>query len=176
MSVTDYFHMRHRHYIVRTGPEKTCVPMIAVDELPAGLKLRGMPMTVTPQQIQEWDMARVGADVKLSRTFKIDSEPRMIARHGLKPDPDKKQTEVLKPDDAAKDAVNESSNAEDETNKYDKISIDNSDSSDKSNTHDEPEHTHVETENDPRSLPELQQQANVCVSPCSIHSLTQRTY
>lgn len=173
MSVTDYSHMRHRHYIVRTGSEKTCVPMIAIDELPAGLKLRGMPMTVTPQQIQEWDMTRVGADVKLNHIFKIDSEPRILARHGFKPTPDKKQIEPLKPDEAAKDAVNESSNAENETSKYDKISIDSTDSSEKSTIHDKPEHSHVEAENDPRSLPELQQQANVCVSSCLIHSLTQ---
>ena len=64
--------MRHRYYIVRPEPNKTCVPMIALDELPPGFCLKGIPLTVTPQQINAWDMARVGADVILKDTFEVE--------------------------------------------------------------------------------------------------------
>ena len=61
MPSKDFSQMRLRYYIVRPEPNKTCVPMVALDELPTGFRLKGVPLNVTPQQIQEWDMARVGA-------------------------------------------------------------------------------------------------------------------
>ena len=48
--------------------------MIALDELPAGFRLKGIPGTVTAQQINEWDMARVGADVALKDSFKVEHD------------------------------------------------------------------------------------------------------
>ena len=74
MHSTDFSHMRHRYYIVRPEPNNTCVPMIALDELPAGFRLKGIPGTVTAQQINEWDMARVGADVSLKGSFRVDHD------------------------------------------------------------------------------------------------------
>ena len=84
MSTEDFSQMRHRYYIVRPEPNKTCVPLIALDELPANLRIKGIPLNVTAQQIMDWDMARAGDEIEGQESFEIefDSSTRLKGRQG----------------------------------------------------------------------------------------------
>lgn len=153
MPTKDCSPMRHRYYIVRPEPNKTCVPMIAVDELPTGLQLKGVPTTVTLQQIQEWDMARVGADVQLKYTFETDYNPQTSSQHSQQPSPDNKHPVTPKTTEVTKVAINERYAVDEEVSGSAIIPLD---------SHVKPEPVRVETEKDPGPMSELQQQANVC--------------
>lgn len=155
----DFSQMRHRYYIVRPEPNKTCVPMIAVDELPKGFQLKGVPMTVTPQQIQEWDMARVGADVELKYTFETNSEPQPARQRGQKLGPENKYSLTLKTPEVPQKAIKESSTTEERASGSATVKTD---SSDKSDSHEKLDPVHEKTEKEPHPISELQQQANVC--------------
>ena len=158
MPTKDWSHMRHRYYIVRPEPNKTCVPMIALDELPPGFRLKGVPMTVTPQQIQEWDMARVGADVKFKYTFETDFEPRVASQRDQRPRLVNSDSAALKKSEVPKEAASETSNTGVEVSGS---AIGTTDSSNNSDSHDKTEAVHLETGKDTRPLKDLQQQANV---------------
>lgn len=152
MPAEDYSRMHHRYYIVRPEPNKTCVPMIAVDELPRGFHLKGVPMTVTPQQIQEWDMARVGADVKLEYSFEVNFEPLVSSRRGRQSGSNTKNQTLSKATAIANGTSTDTTPTDEEVG------------SNKSDTRDKPESVRVNTKNDQHPTSELQQQANVCKS------------
>ncbi len=92
--------MRRRYFIVRPEPNKQCVPMIALDELPPDFRLKGVPLTVNPQQINEWDMARVGADVALKYSFEIEFDHLPVSQqcqpssHRNEDSPSQEKTQV----------------------------------------------------------------------------------
>ena len=63
--------LRPRFFVVRSGPEKILVPLIAVDELPSYLRLKGVPSTLDAKTINDWNMARVGDTTKHLGLFEV---------------------------------------------------------------------------------------------------------
>ena len=58
---------RPQYYIVRG--DKTCVPLIAVDEISPAIRLRGIPLSLSGDDIEEWNMARVGDQVNRPKKY-----------------------------------------------------------------------------------------------------------
>ena len=165
MPSRDFSQMRHRYYIVRPEPNKTCVPMVALDELPIGLRLKGVPMTVTPQQILDWDMARVGADVKLTDSFEVDFDRATVPRHSSQSAVDEKtrsraeQTRLSKEVSSGLGTANEEDQTEKVSQNIGSVNPDKSGGFDAQNAN--------SAERGARSISGLQQQANVGqATPC----------
>ena len=156
MPLRDFSQMRRRYYIVRPEPNKTCVPMVALDELPAGLRLKGVPMTVTPQQIQDWDMARVGADIALTDSFEVEFDRQALPKRGQKSGTDDKNVSSTEKTELSKEAPTENEVASE------KDKVERSNKNDDSVTSRNSEAQNAKSvEEDCPPLSELQQQANV---------------
>ena len=117
-------------------------------------------MTVTPQQIQDWDMARVGADVELTDSFDIEFDRPALTQRGQQSGIDDKNISCGEKPELS----NEASCETDAANRVEKAGKLNKETgsvtSDKSGN---PEAQNVKTtEEEWRPISELQQQANVC--------------
>ena len=75
---------RPRFYIVRPEPNKKFVPLVAVDELPTLCRLQGVPLTLSAQVIEEWNMARVGDFTPYKGQYEILLRPEL---HGSRVGP-----------------------------------------------------------------------------------------
>lgn len=58
---------RPHFYIVR--PDMTFVPLIAIDELNPMLRIHGVPPSLTIDDIEDWNMARVGDQVDRPKNY-----------------------------------------------------------------------------------------------------------
>ena len=54
-------------YIVR--PDKTFVPLIAIDEINPMFHIRGVPTSLTADDIEEWNMARCGDQIDRPKNY-----------------------------------------------------------------------------------------------------------
>ena len=155
----DFSQMRHRYYVVRPEPNKKCVPLVALDELPEGFRLKNVPLTVTPQQILEWDMARVGTDIELKDSFEVDFDRLAPPQNSPQPSSDEQNSTILKKSEVSNEAIDENLAMKEEQNSKKAVEATGSV---KLDDPDKPEPVGGKTETDWRPVSELQRQANVC--------------
>ena len=58
---------RPYYYIVR--PDKTLVPLIAIDEINPVFCIHGLPTSLTANDIEEWNMARCGDEINRAKNY-----------------------------------------------------------------------------------------------------------